>query len=467
NWIGLYQDTESDDYSEPDGGWMWIINGCLFTGEPVAYTNWASGQPDASSDYAVTNFSCSGCWDDMDGNASQKWIMERDTDEIDNFIVLDTTALDFGECPIGGLNTQYVTISNVGTVDLEIADVQSSGADFTVSETYFLISPCDSSTLAVTFYPESLGEQSHVLSMSTNDPSHPIIEISVSGTGVEPPDIDVSPLSLHADLMTGDSTIQQITISNNGLSDLVWSISVEDTNTSSRDVGNFLEDFDLLGEFEGNVYYMSNYSTTWTGADEIIQSWGGVGFHMATVTSAEENYFINMATNREVWIGFTDQDSEGEWVWVTGEPVGYTNWAGGEPNDAGGHEDWAHLWANGYWNDHNPNYETRFVIESGSPNWIYTDIDTGTISPGSTQNIYPVFNAKNMLYGGEYAADLVIASNDPDESEVVVSATMTVTPIPEISVDPLALDFYSFIGYTNTRHITVTNVGTGYLVVSD
>ena len=35
-WIGLYQNINSADYSEPYGGWEWI------TGEPLNYTNWAS-----------------------------------------------------------------------------------------------------------------------------------------------------------------------------------------------------------------------------------------------------------------------------------------------------------------------------------------------------------------------------------------------------------------------------------------
>jgi hypothetical protein len=33
------------------------------------------------------------------------------------------------------------------------------------------------------------------------------------------------------------------------------------------------------------------------------------------------------------WIGFTDEASEGNLVWVTGETVTYTNWYPGEPND--------------------------------------------------------------------------------------------------------------------------------------
>lgn len=38
-WIGFYQDPDSPDFSEPDGGWVWI------SGKPVNYTNWADFEP--------------------------------------------------------------------------------------------------------------------------------------------------------------------------------------------------------------------------------------------------------------------------------------------------------------------------------------------------------------------------------------------------------------------------------------
>ena len=42
-WIGYYQDTTSNDYSEPNGGWVW------HSGENSTYTNWAGGEPNNGS----------------------------------------------------------------------------------------------------------------------------------------------------------------------------------------------------------------------------------------------------------------------------------------------------------------------------------------------------------------------------------------------------------------------------------
>jgi hypothetical protein len=80
----------------------------------------------------------------------------------------------------------------------------------------------------------------------------------------------------------------------------------------------------------------------------------GVPGHLATITSAEENKLIDdlrkAVTTGQAWVGgFQPPGSPepaGGWIWVNGEgPIpatnagpGYANWAGGEPNDAGGEE---------------------------------------------------------------------------------------------------------------------------------
>lgn len=53
------------------------------------------------------------------------------------------------------------------------------------------------------------------------------------------------------------------------------------------------------------------------------------------------------------WIGLSDVATEGTFAWEDGTPLDFDGWTGGEPNDAGGIEDCAHLadWAGGLWND--------------------------------------------------------------------------------------------------------------------
>ena len=53
-----------------------------------------------------------------------------------------------------------------------------------------------------------------------------------------------------------------------------------------------------------------------------------------------------------LWIGLNDRDVEGDFVWVSGEPVTYTNWAPGEPNHLN-HQDYVQMdhRDDGLWHD--------------------------------------------------------------------------------------------------------------------
>lgn len=117
--------------------------------------------------------------------------------------------------------------------------------------------------------------------------------------------------------------------------------------------------FSLIGTFNGHTYFASNTSKTWMAAYNDAMALGG---HLVTIESAAENQFL--PTNQMYWIGLTDQFTEGNYVWVTGEPVVYTNWNSGEPNNQG-NEDFVHTnYLNAYnWNDEDSGMTMRYIIE--------------------------------------------------------------------------------------------------------
>src|SRR5262245_47952341 len=108
----------------------------------------------------------------------------------------------------------------------------------------------------------------------------------------------------------------------------------------------------------GHFYALTTTRSTWVQAEAEAVALGG---HLVAVNSqAEQNFLASMfpgttAEEDQYWIGFTDQASEGAFVWTTGEPVSYTNWYPGEPNNGGTGEDYGLLvpvW-NWKWNDGN------------------------------------------------------------------------------------------------------------------
>jgi len=81
---------------------------------------------------------------------------------------------------------------------------------------------------------------------------------------------------------------------------------------------------------------------TWHEARNFCESLGG---HLATITSEAEDNFVyeNLGEDSpsyHPWLGATDEIIEDTWVWVTGEPWDYSNWAPqtGEPNNCEGIE---------------------------------------------------------------------------------------------------------------------------------
>ena len=76
----------------------------------------------------------------------------------------------------------------------------------------------------------------------------------------------------------------------------------------------------------------------WVSAEAEAVAHGG---HLITINDAEEQAFVEKTfltpPDRVFWIGMTDAEKEGDWHWVSGEPVEYTNWENrGEPNNVSG-----------------------------------------------------------------------------------------------------------------------------------
>lgn len=138
-----------------------------------------------------------------------------------------------------------------------------------------------------------------------------------------------------------------------------------------------------------NLYQVRTAEVTWAEAHDLAEKADAPGEHkgkkghlIACTTPAESSFAHRIAIGKEVWIGLTDSEDFGGkeagaartegWRWVTGEPVTWTDWAAGEPNESSneGGEDGVSLATNGgKWND-GPNgkggqseWHRQYIIE--------------------------------------------------------------------------------------------------------
>ncbi len=158
----------------------------------------------------------------------------------------------------------------------------------------------------------------------------------------------------------------------------------------------------LYNSANGHYYKVVNHGSniTWSDAKTAAEAstLNGLSGYLASITSYQENTFIDDKAGVNAWLGGTDADTEGCWKWSGGPDdgkiftvgndadnttsggctvdTGYTvyekpfgagefGWNTNEPNDAGG-EDRLHIKTDGTWNDYRNNQNVQYyVIEYG------------------------------------------------------------------------------------------------------
>uniref|UniRef100_A0A2K6U902 Mannose-binding protein C n=1 Tax=Saimiri boliviensis boliviensis TaxID=39432 RepID=A0A2K6U902_SAIBB len=77
----------------------------------------------------------------------------------------------------------------------------------------------------------------------------------------------------------------------------------------------------------------------------------GLRATVAAPKNAEENKAIQDVAKGVAFLGITDEVTEGQFMYVTGGKLTYSNWKKDEPNDHGSGEDCVILQTDGLWND--------------------------------------------------------------------------------------------------------------------
>ncbi len=450
--------------------------------------------------------------------------------------------LDFGALFVGLSKTLEVEVRNTGTGWLEVSSIASDRPEFVPAVTSLSLAPRASATLAVTFTPGAVQSFDGTLTLESTDPDEAVTTVALSGIGLVPPDIQVTPSELSESLYSDQVATHTLTIENTGGADLVFRAdalprpgfrsgaagaapgAAEDetpgplhpSETAGQPVrpleradgitpsGLPLRDGFEDGDFVGwqVVPFTGNTSEV---TDTTASPGGRYSFHHRTVTEWEHmsgvyqdlgpvqpryiSFWVRSGSTSTSDGYFVLRDSHGDeviWFYATGGGMFYVN------ADVGGDESvpyvaqvWYHIefrnvdfaskrfdyFVNGQlvrsgiplrnadsttdvarldlynWSPGSEAWWDEIVIAAEEPPpWLRVEPQIAVVPAGERLDLAVTFDATG-LFGGDYAADLEVASNDPDEPRVLVPIQLHVTGLPRIEVRGSRIDAESTVPY--------------------
>ena len=338
-WIGL-----TDEVTE--GTFKWA------NGEAVTYTNWSPGEPNdagGAQDYAYINFQNPGKWDDTGIAFNLRGIIEIANPSNDT--IIGSTGNDTINGGIGQDTADYsaigqaITLKPTGVVSKGTAGTdQLVGIENIIGATG-LTNIIDASTATGTAtINANLATKSLVV--NTGDSAFPTLSFSVHNF------VNVIGTA-NNDTITGNDG-NNILVGNGG-NDILTGNSGNDTLNGGEGNDQIFGDVTSaitapIFNYNGKFYLLSN-AGTWTQAQAQAVTLGG---NLVTVNDAAENQFLvnTFGSSEALWIGLTDEVTEGTFKWANGEAVTYTNWSPGQP-DNDNNEDYVefNFGGAGIWND--------------------------------------------------------------------------------------------------------------------
>jgi subtilisin family serine protease len=139
-------------------------------------------------------------------------------------LALSSARLDFGGVYLSTTKAETLIVMNRGTTPLNVSAVHVSPAQYDAPGAAFALAPGAVQELEVSFTPSGGGEQDGSIEIDSDDPDSPLVTVPLTGAGLAPPQMTLTPPALSASLLAGGQATQSLTIANAGGSDLHFSV---------------------------------------------------------------------------------------------------------------------------------------------------------------------------------------------------------------------------------------------------
>ena len=141
-----------------------------------------------------------------------------------------------------------------------------------------------------------------------------------------------------------DAAMESVVDGTDVAAEEVWTCEVEVSDGAERATASATVTAEYSCDINVNgssmYHFCMTFGLSWNDAELYCEDRGET---LAVINTSAEWSFINSTLNSDYvyhgstipWIGYSDQASEGSWVWVTGE-AGYDDWQAGEPQGGRG-----------------------------------------------------------------------------------------------------------------------------------
>ncbi|PLX21177.1 MAG: hypothetical protein C0599_08205, partial [Salinivirgaceae bacterium] len=362
-------------------------------------------------------------------------------------------SLAFDDTYVNESTESFITIENTGDGALNISDITSGNPVFVPSVSLpLVINGGESFDLPVTFTPTSEAFFSDSITIVSDDAVTPTLKIGVSGNGILPPSIDFSVLSFDENIVTGNTLERTLTITNNGDTDLEYTIDYLGKN---------------LTEFSKAPYTDVNLRENQDSLSPFVSITRDISKGLFNITQEDVAVKYTSPINTE-WTEMASIDAI---------PADYQSWDdmhGSNPTSVIGVTTSMHLTETNQYFDVKMTYwqeggggaftYTRKEVPAA---WLKASDRIGVVPAGASVDVTVLFDATDLA-GDNYTANFVVTSTDPLNEEQLIPVSLTVFGDPEITVAPTSIDFGDMIeGYPDTKVIEITNTGESRLEILD
>ena len=438
-------------------------------------------------------------------------------------------SLDWGDVVLGGDYVDTLVVGNPGCDPLIVGSVASDNPEFEPLQTQFTVGADTSFKLPVRFTPTGLGLAAGVLSLGSNDPDEPLVQIGLAGNALSAPVAGVSPTALGGNIVADDFLDEWITVSNTGIADLTWQTVTVPADSAAAGqkprigVGGD-RTWQVIGLLQNNpelaalfVFEEVDYtvddlshldgliiSEADSGLDEykarVIRNFhdSGRGIFMS-MKGLEENWYYPISGLLRPIFGIQEPNF-GQFFFtaelnpdhpITRSLPGFNY----DPSAFGNNDSYVLYGADWLFREEGEAYMVahenvgRAVLVGDNLTVLWTanaslnvnaviwamnlpglpDVNpsSGVVAPGASQSVKVTLDASGLC-GGLFESEIRFTTNDPLTSDPVVPVAMTVTGEPDIAFSDSVMTWQDvYLGGTYADTLVVWNHGCDILDVTD